>query len=58
MGNNPVGKKVIIPKGNTQTFLRKYREWLKVRTFLLLALGFYVIPSHDLVAIFSDVYCF
>jgi len=48
-GNNPVGKKVNTPKGNTRlnTFLRKYTGCLKVNTFLLLALGFYLNPSYS-----------
>jgi len=52
MGNNPVGKKVNTPKVNTwvNTFLRKYRGCLKVKTFLLLALGFYVIATDDIQA--------
>jgi len=47
MGNNPVGKKVNTPKVNTweNTFLRKYPGCLKVNTFLLLALGFYLNPT-------------
>jgi len=44
MGNNPAGKKVNTPKVNF-TFLRKYPGCLKVNTFLLLALGFYLNPT-------------
>jgi len=49
MVNNPVGKKVNTPKVNTwvSTFLRKYPGCLKVHTFLLLALGFYLNPIPD-----------
>jgi len=58
MGNNPVGKKVNTPKVNTQvntfyvntyvfTFLSKYPGCLKLNTFLLLALGFYLNPTHE-----------
>ena len=59
MGNNPVGKKVNTPKVNTRvntflrkylgiyTFIRKYPGCLKVNTFLLLALGFYLNPNTE-----------
>ena len=50
MGNNPVGKKVNTPKGKylgKYTFLRKYPACLKVNTFLLSALGFYLNLKHD-----------
>jgi len=49
MVNNPVGKKVNTPKVNiwVNTFLRKYPGCLKVNTFLLLALGFYLNPIPD-----------
>jgi len=50
MGDNPVGKKV--NNGTLtwlNTFLRrsKYPGCLKVNTFLLLALGFYVNPKFS-----------
>jgi len=63
MGNNPVGKKVNTPKVNTwvNTLLRKYPGCLKVNTFLLLALGFYVNPTQNVAlstaGVLSSVKC-
>jgi len=59
MGNNPVGKKVNTPKVNTWvfTFLRKYSGCLKVNTFLLLALGFYLNPNGASIVVVATFLC-